>query len=268
MGKIVWLASYPNSGNTWLRAFLHNYITQPDSPHSIDKLADFSVPEAAAAFFHKPGEALTTEAPQRLRPQVPAHLTTLHADLVFAKTHNANLAIHNIPLCTPEQTAGAIYIIRDPRDAALSYAAFLGKSVDEIITFMASQGAANRANSQQVFEYLASWSTHITSWASAKTTFLVRYEDLRADPTKHFGRIIHFLGGDPEPARLQRAIEFSAFDELAAQERNNGYQAGGPGHAPFFRTGQTGQWREHLTQAQITRLEADHGPVMKKYGYL
>ena len=53
MGKIVWLASYPKSGNTWLRAFLHNYITQPDSPHSIDKLADFSVPEDAAAFLRE-----------------------------------------------------------------------------------------------------------------------------------------------------------------------------------------------------------------------
>ncbi len=268
MGKIVWLASYPKSGNTWARAFLHNYITQPESPHSIDKLADFCVPEAAAAFFHKPGETLTTEATQRLRPQVHAHLTTLHDDLVFAKTHNANLAIHNIALCTPEQTAGAIYIIRDPRDVALSYAAFLGKSIDEVITFMASNGAANRATPAQVFEYLASWSTHVTSWASAKTTFLVRYEDLRADPAKHFGRIIHYLGGEPEPERLHRAIAFSAFDELAAQERQHGYKAGGPGHAPFFRTGETGQWREKLTQAQIATIETGHGPVMKKFGYV
>ncbi len=54
MGKIVWLASYPKSGNTWVRAFLHNYILQPETPHSINSLVEFSVAECAAAFFHAP----------------------------------------------------------------------------------------------------------------------------------------------------------------------------------------------------------------------
>ena len=58
MGKIVWLASYPKSGNTWVRAFLHNYIAQPATPASINALTDFSAVECAAAFFHKPGEPL------------------------------------------------------------------------------------------------------------------------------------------------------------------------------------------------------------------
>ena len=52
--KIVWLASYPKSGNTWLRAFLHNYIAQPAAPQNINALTEFSAVECAAAFFHKP----------------------------------------------------------------------------------------------------------------------------------------------------------------------------------------------------------------------
>ncbi len=69
MGKIVWLASYPKSGNTWLRAFLHNYIKQPAEPQDINRLTEFSASEAAAAFFRKyeenPGEL---SAEQRAAP--------------------------------------------------------------------------------------------------------------------------------------------------------------------------------------------------------
>src|ERR1700751_3523873 len=123
MGKIVWLASYPKSGNTWVRVFLHNYTRNTASPASINALTDFCAPECAAAFFHPPGETLSTEATQRLRPAVHESFTRLHDDLVFSKTHNANLAVHDIALCTPAHTAGAIVIVRDPRDLALSYSA-------------------------------------------------------------------------------------------------------------------------------------------------
>ena len=56
MGKLVWLASYPKSGNTWVRAFLHNYIRDTETPHSINSLIAFSLTECAMAFFGKPGD--------------------------------------------------------------------------------------------------------------------------------------------------------------------------------------------------------------------
>jgi len=266
MGKIVWLASYPKSGNTWLRAFLHNYIARPESPQSINDLTAFTAVESAAAFFRKPGETLTTEQTQHLRPSVHESLTRLHDDLVFIKTHHANIAVHNIPLCTPAQTAGAITILRDPRDVALSYAAFTGKPVDEIITFMANPRAANRATEKQVFELLSSWSNHVQSWTTAPKTLTLRYEDLLANPEASFGRIIHYLGGEPEPERLARAIEFSSFKTLSEQERAHGYNAGSD-KTPFFRAGRTGQWREQLTLAQRLRIEADHATVMLRFNY-
>jgi len=267
MGKIVWLASYPKSGNTWVRAFLHNYILQPAQPQNINALTDFSAVECAAAFFHQPGEVLTTAETQRKRPAVHAQLTQLHEDLVFVKTHNANVAVHDIPLCTPEFTAGAVYMIRDPRDVALSYAAFAGKKVDDIITFMGNPRAANRATEKQVFELLSSWSNHAASWIGAPKTLVVRYEDLVTEPEKYFGKIVHYLGGDAEPERLKRAIEFSSFDTLSAQERAHGYRAGTAAGA-FFRAGKTGQWRDALSLPQRLKLETDHAGIMRKFGYL
>ena len=267
MGKIVWLASYPKSGNTWVRAFLHNYIVNPESPHSINSLVDFSVAECAAAFFGPNAASLSTEQVQRLRPAVHEQLTRLHPDLVFVKTHNANLAVHGIPLCTPGLTAGAVYIVRDPRDVALSYAAFARKGVDEIIDFMGEPGAGNASDASQVFEHLSSWSAHAVSWAAAPKRVLVRYEDLLAEPERYFARIIRFLGtGEVDAARLNRAIDFSGFDVLSGQEATEGYRAAG-GAETFFRAGKAGQWRERLSAAQAARIEAAHGEVMQKFGY-
>lgn len=270
MGKLVWLASYPKSGNTWVRAFLHNYIVNGRTPHSINQLADFSVSECATAFFDTAGQIISPQEAQARRPQVHRHLTTLHEDLVFVKTHNANLDVYGTPLCSPALTAGAIYIVRDPRDVALSYAAFTGKSVDEIIAFMANEGAANASDGTQVFELLSSWSRHAVSWVAAPRRLLVRYEDLLADPERGFGRIIRFLSAadePPEPARLRRAIEFSSFATLSDQEVQAGYREASTSGERFFRAGKAGQWRQGLSPAQVASISATHGDIMEKFGY-
>lgn len=270
MGKLVWLASYPKSGNTWVRAFLHNYIVNAETPHSINSLVDFSVSECAMAFFGAPGEVLTPQEAQAKRPAIHDALTRLHEDLVFVKTHNANLSLHGVPLCSPGVTAGAVYIVRDPRDVALSYAAFTGKTVDEIIAFMAEAGAANAGDGTQVFELLSSWSSHALSWVAAPRRLLVRYEDLLAEPERYFGRIIRFLsapGTAVAPDRLRRAIDFSSFSTLAGQEAKEGYRAGGPSGEKFFRAGKAGGWREELSPAQAAAIWAAHGGVMEKFGY-
>ncbi len=273
MGLIVWLASYPKSGNTWVRAFLHNYILRPPAPYGINDLDRLSASECAAGFFRphdpRPASAYSEAEVQRMRPEVHRDLTRLHDDLVFIKTHNAARAVHGVALCTWEVTAGAIYLVRDPRDVAVSYAAYTGRGLDDIIAFMGSTGAANRGTDAQVFELLGSWSGHVESWAARPKTLVLRYEDLRATAAAAFGRIVGFLGdGAADPERLHRAIAFSDFVTLAAQERDSGYGAAGPAGAPFFRAGGSGQWRERLTAAQVGRIETDHGTMMRRFGYL
>jgi len=271
MGKIIWLASYPKSGNTWLRVFLHNYILNAETPHSINALADLAPTESSRAFFqpYYPNAATLTEAEtQKLRPKIHHHLTTLTENHIFLKTHNANLAYSNIPLCTPALTAGAVTVIRDPRDVAVSYAAYTGKSLDDTIAFMNQKAAANAPTHLQVFELLSTWSAHVASWTQSKTHFAVRYEDLIATPQATFAKIINFLGETPDPTRLNRAIAFSAFPTLAAEEQRHGYAAHAPtAAAAFFRAGQPNQWQTKLTKAQAQRIESDHGEVMEKFGY-
>ena len=274
MGKIVWLASYPKSGNTWLRAFLHNYIAQPNMAYSINRLIDLSVSESNALFYSKydvrPASAYGIAEVQRMRPLVHRDFTQLHPDLVFVKTHNASLSVHGVPLCTPEVTHGAIYIVRDPRDVAVSYSHYTGRELDQIIAFMSKPQAANRGTDLQVFEMLGSWSIHVDLWTRHESPRLLvlRYEDMLAQPKASFGKVIGFLGEPAESARLDRAIAFSTFESLRAQEAEHGYSANAvDATGSFFRQGKAGQWREVLTTAQRLRLEADHAGMMEKFGY-
>ena len=273
MGQIVWLASYPKSGNTWLRVFLHNYILRPATPHSINALTDFSVSETAAALYrpHDPrlAGAYSTAEVQRMRPLVHRDLTRLHDDLVFVKTHNAALEVHGTPLCTWEVTAGAIYLVRDPRDVAVAYSLYTGRGIARIIDFMSQSDAASKGGDEQVFERLGSWSDHAASWLARPKILPVRYEDLLAAPEPAFARIVRFLGSEAaEPERLRQAIAHSELTVLAAQERRHGYAAAGPNKAtPFFRAGQAGRWRDYLTAAEARQIESAHGEMMARFGY-
>jgi hypothetical protein len=274
MGDLVWLASYPKSGSTWLRAFLHNYIREPAAPYDINSLMDLSIGDVGASLYRghdpRPAEDYAVADVQRMRPLVHRDLTRLHPDLVFVKTHNAALAVEGVPLVTPEVTAGAIYIVRDPRDVAVSFAHHTGRSIDQMIAFMADPEASARGTANTVFERYASWSIHVRTWTRnpSPRLLVIRYEDMLARPAEIFGGVIRFLGQDPPPDRLARAIAFSAFAELSGQERARGF-AERPAEAvsSFFRAGRAGGWRDVLTPAQAGRIARDHPAMMRHFGY-
>jgi hypothetical protein len=108
-----------------------------------------------------------------------------------------------------------------------------------------------------------SW-THIANPA----LHVVRYEDLKSDPARHFGAIARFLGLSPEPARLEKALRFSSFDTLRAQEEKSGFIERTPVQDRFFRSGLVGEWRTKLTRVQAIRLIERHREQMARFDYV
>jgi hypothetical protein len=97
----------------------------------------------------------------------------------------------------------------------------------------------------------------------------MRYEDMVAAPLQAFGSLIRFLGQEPPEDRLARAVAFSDFNVLRAQEDAGGFiEQPARSTGPFFRVGEAGQWQAVLTRAQAARIERDHGEVMRRFGYL
>lgn len=274
MGALIWLASYPKSGNTWMRSFLHNLFRNSEQPVDINEITDFCLGESAGGWYAKragrPVEDLTPEEIAKLRPLVHRDFTTVFPDSVFVKTHNYLGDWCGVPLHTMEVTAGGIYVLRNPLDVAISVSHHFGETLDQAIEHMANEAYVAGGGDKHVFELHRSWSTHVKSWTEnpSPQLLVVRYEDLLHKPRKHFKQVANFLGLNPPPARLDRAIRNSSFKMLKAIEQKKGFKERPEVSKAFFREGRSEQWREVLTPDQVRRIIHDHHEQMERFGYI
>jgi hypothetical protein len=277
MGGIYWIASYPKSGNTWFRTFLHNLQSNTDAPVEINDLATGSIASSRSWIDRVVGfevSDLTHEEIDRLRPDV--YRWALQADEIgYHKIHDAyQIGADGVPLTSIEGTLGALYIVRNPLDVAPSFANHNRSSIDTAIELMGdSQGAlsgSRRRLHRQLRQVLRSWSGHVESWVDAPglNCHVLRYEDMHATPQQSFGAAAKFLGLPHDVERVQRAVAFSAFEELSRQEAEKGFRERPPRTERFFLQGKSGGWREKLTSEQVKRIVTDHGPMMQRFGYL
>lgn len=273
MGGIIWLASYPKSGNTWMRAFLHNLLQDPPAPTPINELSRFTLGDTMLQWYIEanggPVDGYTDEQLAALRPKVHRLFTQVFPDSVFVKTHMVLGAVSGVPLISMEHTAGAIYILRDPRDVALSAASHFGTDVDGAIALMNNPHAKTGYEGINVPQYYGTWSQHVQSWTLAQhqRLLVVRYEDMLDKPFPTFSKVAKFLGLQPPPERIRKAIRFSSFRELQRQEARAGFIERSDRAQAFFRAGEAGQWKRRLSAEQIDLLVAAHGPVMREFGY-
>lgn len=278
MNKIIWLASYPKSGNTWMRTFLTNYWRDADEPVDINSLQGGPIASARRVFDDAVGvEAsdLTPEEIERLRPYVYEQIAENSEETLFLKVHDAYIyTVEGIPMLSKKATKGVLYLIRNPLDVVVSFAHHSARPVEKMIPKMADEDFAfvnnpNRLHNQLV-QKLLTWGGHALSWVDEPDldVQVVRYEDMQANPEDTFNRVVKFCGLDFDLERLRKAIRFSSFDTLRAQEQEHGFGEKMPKSESFFRKGKTGSWREKLTDEQAAQIVSDHADVMKRFGYL
>jgi Sulfotransferase domain len=273
MSKIIWLASYPKSGNTWMRAFLHNLFRDPEEAYDINKITDFSVSDSSIDWYRaqdkRDWSEWTTMDVARMRRGAQLAMCQLKKDDVFCKTHNAHVSFFGYPLMHPDLTAGSIYIVRNPLDVCISLSHHYGTDIDTTINILADPTIGSKTSDKIVYEVHKSWSIHVDSWTNPLRPGLavLRYEDMLNNPIKTFGGLSQFLGLNPPRKRLERAIERASFKTLRRQEDEKGFKEKSPFAQKFFREGRAGQWRELLTQSQIDRLVEQNKEQMQRFGY-
>jgi aryl sulfotransferase len=272
----VWLASYPKSGNTWLRAVCTAWLHQG----AVDVNALIGLPIASSRDCFDvelgiPSSSLTRAEIDFLRPRVDELLAANAREPFLRKIHDAYFTgPAGEPIVSVKATRAAVYIIRDPRDVAVSYAESRGLppvwAQQQLNDPAATLQADNDRLHRQLGQRLGTWSQHVRSWVDEPPfpVEVVRYEDLASAPVETFGRALRFVGfADVDGGRLEDAVERAAFDRLRRAEDDRGFVEQSRDAARFFRRGKPGSWHEELPAEVADRIRQDHWEVMARFGY-
>jgi hypothetical protein len=238
----TWIVSYPRSGNTWTRFLIANLIhpEQPVTFADIERL----IPDC---------EAMSSRFVKRVpRPRI-------------IKSHEY----------FDPRYKRVIYIVRDPRDVALSYYDFSRKyrQIDDSfpLTRFVSDFVAGRLLS---FDW-GTWGENVASWFYTRggrpDFLLLRYEDMLGDTQHELSKLARFLGIDPTLERLATAVERSSAEKMRGMEKTQGDQwvttKNKRNDIPFVRTAFSGLWKEKLPASSIAEIEDAWGPLMRELGY-
>ncbi len=274
-GAIWWLASYPKSGNTWLRAVLATLVA--GEAVDINAMAFLGgIASGRSPFdevFGVNSADLSAAQIANLRPRAYDIWSREAEHPLFCKVHDAfGDTPAGAPLFPASATAGAVYLVRDPRAVAVSFAHHLSVPLDGAIARMdepaTTLAESDRRLSIQLTQSLRTWSEHVESWLAAPfPVHVARYEDMLAAPLATFSAIVRFMNLPCDEEMIAEAVEAADFPRLQAQEREKGFMEK-PGKAKvFFREGRAEGWRAALSDEQAARIVAAHGPVMRRLGY-
>lgn len=269
--KIWWLASYPKSGNTWVRMFLNCYATR--FPVSLNSVYQYVVTDLRVEIYQmmspRPLSEMTLSEQFMYLPGALINLIKLaNTKDVVVKTHNAKANVSGIALIPVAITAGAVYIIRDPRDVVISLSHHFNLTINESITMLNDEQRAGESK-QGLFHMLMSWSQNVNSWTRMNKdvpTLVVKYEELNA--TAFEAIISHLELSVPDhEERLKFAMKQTEFSNLQELESKDGFVEKA-GNSNFFRSGKSGQWKTILTKKQQELITDKNKEVMQHYGYL
>lgn len=275
--RIVWLASYPKSGNTWLRLLLANLLSRSRRAfplnvlpfgHAVDSFRFGELTGVAA-------EDCTQDEVDRLIPAaLRIHLaeSAAHPEERLCKVHGAYVANQaGEPLFPQDVTAGAIYIVRNPLDVAVSWAFHAEEGTAQSIARLNDTCATLGGGGLPLYRSrVLDWSGHVRSWCDAPFPVLVvRYEDLLQDAARELRRVVRFLGFQSvAEGQLRDAVARSAFASLRRREARAGFVEKPPTNAGrFFREGKAGGWRTALSAANVRKIVDAHAPTMAAFGY-
>jgi hypothetical protein len=276
--NIVWLASYPKSGNTWFRVFLSNLFSNSDEPASINDLHHTPIASSRQPFDEAtglPSSDMTFEEVDRLRPEVYRFQAKEAGELQFRKVHDAYTYLDDgSPLFPTDVSRAVLYFIRNPLDVLISFAHHSATEPEKMIKVLNDPEKAFGRSPEKLFnqlrQKLSTWSGHVKSWVDQGDipVHVMRYEDMRRDPFEVFEKALKFLHLTVSDEKIRQALKNSDLSILQEQEKQQGFKEKMIRADQFFRKGKPGEWREVLTEEQVKSVVSEHREVMKRFGYL
>lgn len=275
---MIWIASYPSSGNTWMRSLLSAMLSANGASVHINQLEQ--IPSVGS--YRLLDEVLGVDTADFTVEEVQNLRAEAHQALARSGTHPVFLKIHDRlaptpagrPLVPIEETRGVIYLLRNPLDVVASFANHFGYTLDDAIRILGDNtfhlATWEGGPKLQVPQHLGSWSQHVTSWVDTPVApvCLVKYEDLWAYPNDTLATVARFAGITADPERIAQAVEAAQFTRLREQEIADGFRERAETTTAFFRRGSPGGWKTELSSDQVNAVLRDHAPIMERFGYL
>ena len=281
--KIIWIASYPKSGNTYVRSILSSLLYSKNGNFNFNLLDIIELFEQIKNFnfiknidkrdyknLHRV-EILSKywlEAQNKIINQKkPSPIYNIF------KTHNSNLYVNSKTFTSDEFTSGVIYIIRDPREIAISYAKHMGKSIDQTIKIMFDEKTSLKPSTNAVTSLISTWDLHYKSWRNLKVPKLIlKYEDLLDNNEDCINKLIIFLSNllqikkeDLNNKKI-KTIETTHIDVFREHESKFGFNESSK-NTNFFGTAEKNSWKKILSKDQIKEIEKKFCTTMQELGY-
>ena len=279
---IIWIASFPKSGNTWVRSMISSLI------YTDTGVFNFEIIKKIQQFPNKKHFENLTEEYQNIHELKKFWITAqdkinLDKKIKFFKTHHINCKIGENSFTNDNNTLGTIYIVRDPRSLVESFSNFYNKDKSLAIHNITSKGFVSGASyiknkQNNVFTIIGSWNDHYNSWSKTSANLLlIKYEDLLSDPFKELNRIIIFLKKFMtfmyDDYKIQNIISSTSFERMQKMENDEGFfempfKESDQDKVKFFNKGKKNDWRKYLDKNESDIIENKFEKEMKELGYI
>ena len=254
---IIWLASYPKSGNTWIRSLLSAYYYSESGNFSFELLKNIGLYPQKKYFdikIDKPGEINSYW-------DISQKKIVSKKKIIFLKTHNSLLSLGGKNFTKPEYTLGIIYVVRDPRNVITSLKNHYDLNYEQSLNFMLNEKKyiydIREKNDYSDFQFLSSWSNHYKSWINNNLfkRIVIKYEDLEQDAYQTLKNLINYINGlckineKIDEKKINNCIRSTSFEVLKNKEKKEGfsenvYSEKTKKKIDFFHLGSKNKWKE------------------------
>ncbi|MDC3341405.1 sulfotransferase domain-containing protein [Candidatus Pelagibacter sp.] len=282
---IVWLASYPKSGNTWLRAFIASLLSKSTGENSLENMRAIRAYPLTNDFYNLLDDFSDFKKIAK-NWETSQNIINLQKKIKILKTHHQLCKIDNFLFTNYKNSLATIYVVRDPRNVITSLMHHYSlKNYDEALKFIFDEHRfSGRLDKKENLKrrtefptYISSWQNHFNSWKNFKKNFLlIKYEDLINRPEKTFNKISKFLeiiiNIKITNEKINEAIIKSSFKNLKKSEEKFGFS-----EAPisdlnetkkFFNLGPKNDWKDLLPNQIRLEIEKKFQKEMMELGYL
>jgi len=276
---IIWLASYPKSGNTWVRSFLSSYY------HSKEGEFDFRLLENIEQYPKKKFFNNKIEKPGDISKYWLSSQQFIadQKKIKIFKTHNSLHSINGYNFTDEKFTLGAVYIVRDPRNILTSLKNHFTLSYEDALDFMLNEKKYiydNREVGYADFHFLSSWSNHYKSWLTNKSfkTIVIKYEDLENKTYETFKKLVVFIdqiiksSNTVNDQKILKCIDSTNFYKLKKEEEEKGfnesiYSKPSEEKINFFHLGPENNWKRIVPKNFHDKIKLCFEQDLKFFNY-